>query len=553
MSTPIVLGIHAYIHDSGACLISPDCFVAITEERLSRIKYDASFPRKSIEYVLHAAGLKDINDVDLVVFDLFEKQGEITHAGLRYLGYRGEVVSIKHHDSHAASAYFISPFKDAAVLIVDGAGSRGFESPPGNPVHYLDKSAGRMQEVQSIYRATDGEIQLIRRTYTTSKYPMGIGFLYGVSSEFLGFNKLEGGKLMGLAAYGNAGDYPFPNPLFTNFSGEMLIEYDHEALAREDYDVMSGAIFCGIPQRKAGEPITAGHEAVARYVQDQTEEAMLVLAKNLYEITRCENICLSGGVALNGIANKRILDETPFERIFIQPAANDSGNALGCALYGYHIVRGVKERRVMRDAFLGQRYDIFNIQKMLKATPQIEFSRPNNLLRVVAEEIASGKIVGWFEGCCETGPRALGHRSILADPRNKDMKDMLNRKVKHREPFRPYAPAVLEEFAAEYFDFSCSSPFMLMIGYAKAGKAEEIPAVVHVDGSARIQTVNAEGGRFRHLISEFRSLTGVPMVVNTSFNVSGEPIVETPENALMCFLNTEMDLLVIEDFLVNKK
>ena len=218
MKTPIVLGIHAYIHDSGVCLISPDCFVAISEERLSHIKYDASLPRKSIEYVLHTAKLKDINQVDLIVFDLFGQQGNVTYTGLRYIGYNGEVVPIRHHDAHAASAYFVSPFQDMAIMVIDGAGSYGSEVPPGEPLHYLDNAAGQMREVQSIYRVTDCEPQLIRRTYTTSKYPMGIGSLYGVASEFLGFNKLDGSKLMALAAYGKNDAYPFPRQLFKNFS-----------------------------------------------------------------------------------------------------------------------------------------------------------------------------------------------------------------------------------------------------------------------------------------------------------------------------------------------
>lgn len=545
-----VLGIHSYIHDSGACLVNDDGIVAICEERLSGIKYDASFPRKSIEYVMNAADVRDINKIDLVVFDLFERQGNITHLGILQTGYQGDCVSIRHHDSHAASAYFASPFDEAAVLIVDGAGSLAIESPPGQPQHYLADSAGRMQEVQSFYRAAGGRFHLIRRTFTTGGHAMGIGFLYGVASEYLGFGKLEGGKLMGLAAYGRAGAGEFRRPAFENHSGDLVIPFDQRLLESEDWAALSAAVFGGVRPRRANEPLQSEHEDLARYVQDETEAAMLEIARHLFDITRCPRLCMAGGVALNGLANERILGETSFEEMFVQPASGDSGCAIGNALYGRHVVAGAEKRFEMKHAFLGRAYDVEDVDAALAGVDGVSVTKAD--IPAVASEIASGRIVGWFEGGSEAGPRALGHRSILADPRRADMKDALNRRVKRRETFRPYAPAVLEERTGEYFDFTGPSPFMLRIGGVRPGRAAEIPAVTHIDGTARIQTVPKGGGRLREIIEAFDAIAGVPMLLNTSFNVAGRPIVETPADAVKCFMETDMDLLYIEGLLVRK-
>lgn len=548
-----VLGIHAYIHDAGACMITEDGLLNIAEERLSRIKYDASFPNKSIGYILDNLGISDINDVDMIVFDLFERQGQVTGETVRNLGYRGDLFEIRHHDAHAASAYFASPFDDAAVLIVDGAGSRGTETPGGGPPHYLNELAGeRLQEVQSFYRATGNGMQLLRRTFSTPSHTVGVGFLYGVACEVLGFGKLNGGKLMGLAAYGRA-NKRFPSGLFIDYDGDLMIPAGGKEFEEEDHSGISEKLFAGVPVRCPGDDILPEHKDLAWYVQNATEDAMLALARNLHDMTRARAICVAGGVGLNGVANKRILDETPFEEIFIQPASNDSGIALGCALYGWHVILGNRERRPMRHAFLGHDYGNDAIAAYLETVPEIHAERPADVIERAAAEIARGKIVGWFEGGSETGPRALGHRSIFADPRRPDMKDELNRRVKKREPFRPYAPAVLENRAGEFFDYSAPSPFMLLIGHVRPEKKDLIPAVVHVDGTARVQSVNEADNKTLHdLIQAFERLTGVPMILNTSFNVSGEPIVETPEDAVKTFLGTDMDLMVMGDCLVSR-
>jgi carbamoyltransferase len=548
-----ILGIHSYIHDSGACLINGAEACAISEERLSRIKYDASFPKQAIEYVIHGSGLSGINEADLAVFDLFEKQGAVTEMGILESGFAGELVAIGHHDAHAASAFFCSTFDDAAVLIVDGAGSRGNEYPEDGYPYYLHEFGGRTQEVQSFYRGRGNLLHLIRRTYSTSDFAMGVGFLYGIASEFLGFGKLNGGKLMGLAAYGKE-NTRFRRPLFVSSEGDELIPFEQSILEREDWKVVSKELFGGLEKPGPGREFEQEYADLARYVQEESEAALVRMAQYIYDMTGAKNLCMAGGVALNGIANKKILERTPFKRIFVQPASNDSGVPLGCALWGKHVVKGLPRDWEMKTAFLGKEYGEGQTFELLKKYDGIKVERHERIWEIAARAVARGGIVGWFQGGSEFGPRALGNRSILADPRDPNMKEKLNERVKHREKFRPYAPAVLEERATDYFDYDCPSPFMLLIGQVKPEHADEIPAVVHADGTARVQTVNPErNGHFYHLIKSFESETGIPMVLNTSFNTSGEPIVETPEHALIRFLQSDMDALAIGRLWIEKK
>lgn len=548
-----VLGIHAYIHDSGACLVSRGRVVAVSEERLDRVKRSAAFPHRSIRYVLDAFGIRDIHEMDLVVYDLFERQGDETLRDIRSLGYRGRIEGIRHHDAHAASAYFASPFDEAAVLVVDGAGSNGMEYPAGQPPHYLTGHFDWMQEVQSIFRGAGLDLNLIRRTFATPKHALGIGFLYGIACEYLGFDKLDGGKLMGLAAYGKK-SARFRDPLFLDSDGHLLIPFDRERFLRNPFEYLKKKILHGTSFREPGCEITKSHQDIAFYVQQQTEAAMLRLAMQLHRISPSKNLCLAGGVALNGHANSLITGQAGFENVFIQPAASDSGIPLGCALYGYHLILGGKKRFHMEHAFLGRKYSTDEVNAAVKKfAREVRVSRPGDIMRHTAVAIAGGKIVGFFHGASEFGPRALGNRSILADPRRPDMKDILNRKVKLRESFRPYAPAVLEERAKEFFESADASPFMLRIVRVKPRKARFIPAALHVDGTARLQTVSPQTHpAFHSLIREFHGLTGIPMVINTSMNVSGEPIVETPEDAIRCLLNTGLDMLVMEDMALEK-
>lgn len=548
-----ILGLHVTGHDTGACLITDDSICCISEERLSREKNDGRFPGASIQYVLEDAGLSGLNRVDLVVVDYSDNS---THKGIEEIkkrGYGGNIVPIRHHDAHAASAFFVSPFDDAAVLVVDGLGSWGIDVPPGEEPHYLLTLQDAMAEVQSVYRATGSELTLLRRTVTTDTYGMGIGAFYAMATMYLGFGELEAGKVMGLAAYGN-GKVPFKDEIFTNFGGELLIETGKRKFdAPEHLNYFGRKFFAGIPSRKSSEPLKKGHAAIASFVQHQTEDAMLLLAKNLYNMTRSPNLCIAGGVALNCLANRVILDESGFNNMFIQPASSDTGIPLGCALYGCHVLRKMPRKFFMKDAFLGKEYSDNEISRALKNYGGTSCARSKDVFHRAAAELAKGKIIGWFQGKSELGPRALGHRSILADPRDPKMKEKLNRHVKHREPFRPYAPAVLEEYAAEYFDLPVQSPFMLLSARVREEKKNSIPAVTHVDGTARVQTVNKKDNPGLYdIIQEFYRITSVPLILNTSFNTVGVPIVETPENALNCFLKTGMDILIMDKFLVEK-
>jgi carbamoyltransferase len=548
-----VLGIHAFIHDSGACIVRDGRVSAISEERLDRRKHSDAFPRLSVAYVLKELGIGDINEVGLVVYDMFERQGGETLRGIRGLGYTGRAECIRHHDAHAASAYFASPFDDAAVLVVDGAGSNGAEYPAGRPPHFLADHSGWMQEVQSFYRGSGNSLDVIRRTFATPSHAMGVGFLYGASCEYLGFDKLDGGKLMGLAAYGKA-NQKFNEDLFEDMSGDLLIPFERNHLLKEDWKKFGQRIHGGAPRRLPGGRIHQAHMDAAFHMQHLTEKAMLLLARNLKHISGSGNLCIAGGVALNGPANTLIARESGFGGVFIQPAANDYGIPLGCALYGFHVLLGRKKRFRMKHAFLARKYSESEIDRELKSFGgKISVEKKAGAVRETALAISQGKIVGWFDGAAEFGPRALGDRSIIADPRRADMKDILNERVKFREPFRPYAPAVMAERAGEYFEDTADSPYMLFIVRAKPGKGKLIPAVLHVDGTARLQTVDKKiCPEFYGLIEAFDSITGIPMVLNTSMNVSGEPIVETPGDAVRCLLGTGMDILFMQGRLIKK-
>jgi carbamoyltransferase len=545
-----ILGLHALYHDAGACLIVGDRIHAISEERLSRRKFDDAFPYRSIRYVMEIFGLDDVNEIDLVVIDHLEyKTDEATRILREELGYRGTIHPIRHHDAHAASAFFCSPFDDAAILIVDGGGSCGDENEPARPDHYLFTLEPHMYETHSTYRGHRNGFRLIRRSVTTQNHRFGLGYFYEAATCFLGFGSLSGGKLMGLASYGG-GPKKLQGAIFTNFEGELLVEGDRPH-GEESYDYYGEKYFSGYPRRRRGEPIRTEHQEVAHFVQVETERAMVTMARDLYEITRSPNLCVAGGVGLNSVANKKILDETPFEGFFFQPACSDTGIPLGCALYGAHVLQGRERFFEMKTAYLARPYSDEEIRAALEGRDDLRVTVPEKLEEEVALLMTQGKIIGWYQGASELGPRALGNRSIVCDPRIPRMKDTLNQKVKHREGFRPYAPTVLLEHVMDYFDLSGASPFMLLVAPVVEEQREMVPAITHVDGSARVQTVTREeNGRFYRLVEAFYKLTGVPVILNTSFNVAGEPIVETPEDAIDCFMGTRMDGLVLGDCLI---
>jgi carbamoyltransferase len=588
-----ILGISAYYHDSAAALLLDGRIVAAAqEERFSRKKHDARFPRHAVRYCLDA-GRVSLRDVDAIVFydkpflkfdRLLETYLAFAPRGFpqfvrampmwlreklflkdllrREFRQLGAVTSdpplrfSEHHLSHAASAYFPSPFSRAAVLCLDGVGEWA---------------------TSSVWLGEGRNLTPLWEIH----FPHSLGLLYSAFTYYCGFKVNSGEyKLMGLAPYGE--------PRFANLIREHLIDIKPDGTYRlnmEYFDyatalTMTNARFhslFGKPPRQPETPITDPHYMdVARSIQVVTEEIVLRLATTVRIETGAESLCLAGGVALNCVANGRILKQRVFDDLWIQPAAGDAGGAVGAALAYWH---GALERErpdaatdAMAGSYLGPAYDAAAIRAVLDGLgAQYRELSPADVSRETATRIAGGQVVGWFCGRMEFGPRALGGRSILGDPRDPDMQRRMNVKIKFRESFRPFAPAVLAERAADYFDIDTASPYMLLVadvaaahkmpvaGPEPAGIARlkvprsRLPAVTHVDGSARIQTVHAETHpQFHALLSEFERQTGCAVVINTSFNVRGEPIVCTPEDAYRCFMRCDMDTLVLENFVLDK-
>jgi carbamoyltransferase len=598
--TPVILGLKVTNHDTGAALIAGQRLVAIAEERLNRVKHSRHyFPRLAINYCLAALGVRP-EEVQLVVLDQVRSRRNNSSLQILEKNAPGKfpnarVVVINHHDAHAASAFFASPFDTAAVMVVDGAGES-----------VRDHLGVLGTETETLYRGFGNQLEVIQKTVhargmTGFPFTIGIGKLYSfISNGYLNFGDYNEGKMMGLAPYGSDAllkKYPLPmwfksinnhfvcNPriVFPGLSevkgfrgkyewrGRLLwlweqffntLGYFAFKLSRRRGEsfLIKPQIFQEIvlekPRRRKNDPLPTPAYADAAYaVQKVLEEVMVAWGKKIKNITGEENLCVSGGVALNIDANKRFLDDVGFRNIFIQPAASDTGIALGCALWGAHQILGLPRFYEMRRASLGRSYTTEEIQQALaKESDRITIRSSTNIAVETAKLIAQGKIVGWFSGGAEYGPRALGNRSIICDARDPKMKDIVNEKVKHRESWRPFAASVLAEKQREWFELDYPSPFMLLAAKVPPDKQKLIPSVVHVDGTCRIQAVTAEANRpYYELLRAFEQETGVPLFLNTSFNDAGEPIVETPTDALRCFLNTQMDYLVLENYLVTKK
>ena len=584
-----ILGISAFYHDSAACLVTDGEIVAAAqEERFTRIKHDPGFPRNAIRYCLAEAGITPAELSCVGFYDkpllTFERLLE-THLGTAPLGLRlfwktmpvwikqklwlpqlihreldcdAPILFGNHHESHAASAFFPSPFQEAAIITLDGVGE------------WTTTSYGY---------GRDSELH----TLADVQFPHSLGLLYTAITYFTGFKPNSGEyKLMGLAPYGE--------PKYAGLMFEHLIDLKDDGsfkLNMSYFNYMAGltmtsrkmeGLFHG-PPRKPESPLTQREMDLARSCQVVTEEVMLRMARQAHRETGMRNLCLAGGVALNCVGNGRILREGPFDNIWIQPAAGDAGGALGVALSLWYR-HDSHERRVpgdgdsMKAALLGPAYDRSQIQHFLQEEdlPAEELGDEELAIRV-AGLLAEEKVVGWHHGRMEFGPRALGARSILGDPRSPKTQSVMNLKIKYRESFRPFAPSVLREHVHEFFEMDCDSPYMLLVAPVKgkrqvAMSSEEsnlfgieklnvprsdIPAVTHVDYSARVQTVRREDNpAYYDVIKAFQSLTGYPVIVNTSFNVRGEPIVNTPEEAYRCFMRTEMDFLVLGNFLLEK-
>jgi carbamoyltransferase len=593
----LVLGISAFYHDSAAALVRDGRIVAAAqEERFTRKKHDAAFPVNAMRWCL-ADGRVHPSEIDWIAFydkpflkferlletylafaprgftsfrkavpvwigeKLFQKdllRRELAAID-RVLAKPEKILFAEHHFSHAASAFYPSPFDDAAVLTLDGVGE------------WATTSAG-------IGRAN--HLSIIKEIH----FPHSLGLLYSAFTYYTGFKVNSGEyKLMGLAPYGE--------PRFAQTILNDLIDLKSDGSFRLDlgyFDYCTGltmtnarfdALFGG-PARKPEQALTQQHMDLAASIQAVTEEVMLRLSRSIAIETGMKRLCLAGGVALNCVANGRVLRDGAFEDIWIQPAAGDAGGAVGAALAAYHHhARHPRPASAgidgMQGAYLGPGYKQYEIEKELTAA-QARFSvdTEDAVIDVAARAIANGAAVGWFQGRMEFGPRALGARSILGDPRSPTMQKLLNLKIKYRESFRPFAPAVLREDVAEWFDLDADSPYMLLVADVKKSRQRpmsagergllgidklnvprsEIPAVTHVDYSARVQTVRQEvNPRFHALIARFKALTGCPVLVNTSFNVRGEPIVCTPTDAFRCFMGTEIELLVIGNCVLRKK
>jgi carbamoyltransferase len=585
-----LLGISAYYHDSAAALLSDGRIVAAAqEERFSRRKNDERFPKLAAAFCLKQAGL-DVAQLDAVVFydKPITKFGRMLESYLAVapggwstfprvlpawlgekLNLRGTIryelpglredcpiLFTEHHQAHAASAFFPSPFDEAAILTVDGVGEWATTT----------VGVGKGSEVTMLQEL---------------RFPHSLGLLYSAFTAYCGFRINSGEyKLMGLAPYGEP---RFVEAIYTHLvevkeDGSLRLNLDYFQFLRSlrmtnsKFDQLFGG-----PPRQPETPVEQRHMDVARSIQVVTEQIMLRLARHARAVTGQRNLSLAGGVALNCVANGLIQRERIFERIWIQPAAGDAGGALGAALAVWHMhkdhpqPRAVMQPDAMQGAFLGPEFSDAEIEAVLKQHGAVyQRLTPDELLERVANLLTQEKIVGWVQGRMEFGPRALGHRSIFGDPRSPKMQSVLNLKVKFRESFRPFAPAVLEERAAEYFELDCASPYMLLVApvhpgqrLAQAAKAtgldrlkqvrSSIPAVTHVDYSARVQTISAgQNPLFHALLQRFDQKTGCPVLVNTSFNVRGEPVVCTPDDAYRCFMNTEMDYLAIGSFLLER-
>tara|TARA_B100000900_G_scaffold415480_1_gene445519 strand:- start:19539 stop:21377 length:1839 start_codon:yes stop_codon:yes gene_type:complete len=593
-----ILGVSSYYHDSGACLLHDGKILsAAQEERFSRIKHDNSFPRHAIEYCIKHAGIQPAEIDNIVFYEKpflkFERLLE-TYLAFAPKGFRSfasampvwikeklyqkynliklfekildadvdwskKLLFSEHHLSHAASAFYPSPFKEAAILTLDGVGE---------------------WTTTSLAIGEGKNIKVLKEIH----FPHSLGLLYSAFTYYTGFKVNSGEyKVMGLAPYGD--------PKYADLIKDNLIQVKEDGSFHLDmsyFDFCTGltmtnkkfhALFGGPPRELEAE-LSQREMDLAASIQKITEEVLIKLAKSIAKETGQKNLCLAGGVALNCVANGILSREKIFEEIWVQPAAGDAGGSLGAALATWHIVYGKERKTVigadaMNGSYLGPSFSSNEIEDFLNQAGAIFHKLDEKeLIDKVANALSAGKAVGWMQGRMEFGPRALGNRSIIADPRSEVMQRQLNIKVKYRESFRPFAPSILREHVEEWFEHNGDSPYMLLVANVKDNKRLEIseeekalfgidklnvprslvPAITHVDYSARIQTVHADTNpKYHALINRFNEITGCPLVVNTSFNVRGEPIVCSPEDAFKCFMGTELDILAMGDYLLLKK
>lgn len=578
------LGINAYHGDASACIYKNGKLIAATEEeRIRRIKHWAGLPTEAVKFCLDEAGIR-LDEVDVITvsrdpnakflrkviytlknrisIDAIRKKAahiggvktikqDVAHA----LGYNGtpikaEVKFIEHHRSHMASSFFVSPFEEAAILSVDGMGD--FTS--------TMRGTGKGNKITVMDSVT---------------FPHSVGFFYTCFTQFLGFpNYGDEYKVMGLSPYGTPDEALMKKIRdFIRVKNNGLFELNLKYLSRIRKGDWAGVDEKGRPiikpkyseyfiskfgqPRKKGDPLTQEHKDMAASVQRVCEEVIFHMAEDLYKKTGSKNLCITGGVAQNSVANGKIIDNTSFEHLFVPPAGHDGGTSVGSALFYYHNELGQPRSPFEHQAYTGSSFTNEEIGAYLQTRDlkgfHVKKYSEDELFEVVSDGLVNGCVVGWFQGKAEFGPRALGNRSIIVDPSRPDAKDLLNSKIKRRESFRPFAPSILKEATAEYFERVDDVPYMEKVFKIKKEKRAQIPAVTHVDGTGRLQTVDKKDApRYHRLISTFYKKSGVPILLNTSFN-ENEPIVNTPEHALECFLRTQMDMLVLENYVVSRR
>jgi len=568
-----VLGLNTYDHDVSACLLRDgEIAYAIAKERITREKHASGFYKEVIDYCLDAEGIT-LDDVDLVVRNCYilpvpEMEDRLLYQDLpgflpeyeradakshpHFLSRSDKVVSISHHLAHAYSAFAVSPFEDGVVMIVDGVGS--YRSDVNERFPESDSATPLARESESYYKFSGSRLECLKKVWmepdrgflSDEFYNMpGLGALYSRASTYIFGDWNKCGELMGLAPYGRHG----------NVKSLMQIKDNILTVPRWTSELNKPYIMDS-DEKWETSPLMKHWEDLAWRVQDDTEKVLLARAAWLRETTGAKNLCIAGGVALNCVANGRVARESGFENVWIQPAAGDDGIAIGCAYYGWIEVLRQRRNFVMDHSYVGRRYsdqEVADSASKFLVRIQTTQTKSNDIAKDTAKLLADQKVIGWFQDRSEFGPRALGNRSLLADPRRPEMEDILNSRVKHLQPFRPFAPIVLYERAKEIFEGEEDSPFMLIAKNVRPEWRDKIPAIVHVDGTARVQTVReVTNPMLYRLLKEFDALTGVPVLINTSFNVKGEPIIETPRDAVICFLTTGIDHLVMHDMLVSK-
>lgn len=589
-----ILGISCFFHDAAAALLQDGAIIAAAEEeRFTRKKHDYNFPKNAIEFCLRIGKVR-AEDLDFVVFfekpflkferillstmkDFPKTRRVFQESMITWLTDKlwiknlikqkvgvpeNKILFSEHHLSHAASSFFCSPFEEAAILTVDGVGEWATAT-------------------QGIGKGT--EIKLLKEV----RFPHSLGLLYSAFTAFLGFEVNEGEyKVMGMAPFGEPryaedvwklirlekdGSFQLDMRYFSfhystthTFNGKFVDLFGPPRDSRANFFTSASgypSYFGERPDNYESLSRQNKHYAdLAASIQVVTEDILLAIARQLQRETGLKRLCMAGGVALNSVANGRILKETPFEEIFIQPSAGDGGGAIGAALYGYHMVVGKPRNFIMKHAYLGEEYSNGEIGTFLRDNniPHMGFDDDDKLMARVVDYLQTGKVLGWFQGRFEWGPRALGNRSILADPRRPEMKDIVNTKIKFREPFRPFAPSVLADRAADFFELAnpeehYPARYMLYVVDVNDDKRDRVPAITHVDGTARLQTVMKESApRYYRLIERFGEATGVPVVLNTSFNLKGEPIVNTPAEAFSTFTRSGMDVLILGNHVIEK-